>query len=91
LLRRAEGWVMTSQRLGRFGYGLADVQIRLLRGQQGEALELLREAERAGWRGPYWRYHRDFDPVMAPIRNHAGFKAVFADIERDMARQRPAP
>jgi TolB-like protein/Tfp pilus assembly protein PilF len=88
LLRRAEAWVLTSQRLGRFGYGLADVQIRLLRGQHGEALELLREAERAGWRGPYWRYHRDFDPVMGPIRSHAEFKAVFADIERDMTRQR---
>ena len=80
--------MLTSQRLGRFGYGLADVQIRLLRGQHGEALELLREAERAGWRGPYWRYHRDFDPVMGPIRSHAEFKAVFADIERDMTRQR---
>jgi tetratricopeptide (TPR) repeat protein len=91
LLRRADAWVMTSERLGRFGYGLADVQIRLLRGQQDEALELLREAERSGWRGPYWKYHRDFDPVLAPIRNHPEFKAVFDDIERDMARQRPAP
>jgi tetratricopeptide (TPR) repeat protein len=80
LLRRAEAWVLTSQRLGRFGYGL--------RGQQGEALELLREAERSGWRGPYWRYHRDFDPVLAPIRDHPEFKAVFADIESDMTRQR---
>jgi len=88
LLRRAEAWALTSQRLGRFGYGLADVQIRLLRGQQNEALQRLREAERAGWRGPYWRYHRDFDPTLAPIRDHPEFKAVFADIERDVARQR---
>ena len=91
LLRRAEAWVLASPRLGRFGYGLADVQIRLLRGQQSEALQLLREAERAGWRGPYWRYHRDFDPVLAPIRDHPESKAVFADIERDMALQRAAP
>ena len=86
-----QAWVLASPRLGRFGYGLADVQIRLLRGQQGDALQLLREAERAGWRGPYWRYHRDFDPVLAPIRDHPEFKAVFAEIERDMAHQRAAP
>jgi hypothetical protein len=29
-----------------------------------------------------WRYPRNFDP------NQAAFKAVFVDIERDMARQR---
>ena len=35
-----------------------------------------------------WRYYRDFDPALASIRNDPEFKAVFADIERDMARQR---
>ena len=42
----------------------------------------------AGWRGPYWGYARDFDPSLASIRNEPEFKAVFADIERDMAQQR---
>ena len=49
----------------------------------------LREAERAGWRSR-WRFYRDFDPALASIRNEPEFKAVFADIERDMARQRAA-
>jgi hypothetical protein len=40
-----------------------------------------------GWRA-LWRYFRDFDPNLASIRNEPEFKAVFADIERDMARQR---
>ena len=35
-----------------------------------------------------WRYDRDFNPNLASIRNEPEFKAVFADIERDMARQR---
>jgi TolB-like protein/Tfp pilus assembly protein PilF len=88
LLNRAEQVVRTIPRLGVRGYGIADVQIHALRGDDAKALAALREAERAGWRGPYWRYSRDFDPSLASIRNKPEFKAVFADIERDMARQR---
>ncbi|MCM2312863.1 MAG: hypothetical protein NDI84_15835, partial [Steroidobacteraceae bacterium] len=51
-------------------------------------LAALREAERAGWRGPTWLYYRDIDPKLDSIRDEPEFKAVFADIERDMARQR---
>jgi hypothetical protein len=60
-----------------------------LHGQKATALSGLREAERAGWRR-WWPYHRDFDPALASIRNEPEFKAVFADIERDMAKQRAA-
>jgi tetratricopeptide (TPR) repeat protein len=70
------------------GYGITDVQIHALRGDNAKALAALQEAQRTGWRGPYWRYYRDFDPNLASIRNEPEFKAVFADIERDMARQR---
>jgi hypothetical protein len=70
------------------GYGIADVAIHALRGDKAKALAALREAEKAGWRGPLWRYCRDFDPNLTSIRNEPEFKAVFADIERDMARQR---
>jgi TolB-like protein/Flp pilus assembly protein TadD len=75
-------------RLGAGGYGITDVQIHALRGDTAKALAALREASKAGWRGPYWSYARDFDPALASIRNEPEFKAVFADIERDMARQR---
>ena len=44
--------------------------------------------QQAGWRGPAWRWFRDVDPNLASIRNEPEFKAVFADIERDMAHQR---
>ncbi len=88
LLDRAEQFIRTIPRLGLAGYGIADVQIHALRGDKAKALAALREAERAGWRGPYWRYYRDFDPNLASIRNEPEFKAAFTDIERDMARQR---
>ena len=70
--------------------GIADVAIHALRGQKAQALAALRDAEKAGWRGPGWRYYRDFDPNLASIRNEPEFKAIFADIERDMAQQRAA-
>ena len=63
------------------------MEIHALRGDKGKALGALREAERAGWRSE-WRYLRDFNPNLASIRNEPEFKAVFADIERDMAKQR---
>ena len=88
LLDSAEQFIRTIPRLGVAGYGIADVQIHALRGEKSRALAALREAEQAGWRGPFWRYYRDFDPNLASIRNEPEFKAVFADIERDMARQR---
>jgi TolB-like protein/Tfp pilus assembly protein PilF len=87
LLSRAEEVVRTIPRLGVRGYGIADVQVHALRGDRAKALVALREAEKVGWRLD-WRYARDFDPCLASIRISPEFKAVFADIERDMARQR---
>jgi TolB-like protein/DNA-binding winged helix-turn-helix (wHTH) protein/tetratricopeptide (TPR) repeat protein len=88
LLDRSESVMRGMTRLGVFGFGIADVQILALRGHASTALARLREAERAGWRGPLWRFYRDFDASLASIRNTPEFRAVFADIERDMARQR---
>ncbi len=89
LLDQIEKVIRTIPRMGAgAGYGIADVQIHALRGDKAKALAALREAEQAGWRGPLWRMYRDFDPNLASIRNEPEFKAVFADIERDMARQR---
>ena len=77
-------------RLGGNGFGIADVEVLAVRGRKQEALSTLRAAQRAGWRGGLWplRYFRDHDPALATIRSDPEFKAVFADIERDMARQR---
>jgi hypothetical protein len=90
LLDRSEQFIRSLPRLGWAGFGIADVQILALRGDKGKALAALREAEKAGWRGEGWAFHRDFDPNLDSIRNESEFKAIFADIERDMARQRAA-
>jgi tetratricopeptide (TPR) repeat protein len=88
LLDGAARVIRTTPRLGISGYWVADVAIHALRAQKAQALAALRDAEKAGWRGPGWRYFRDFEPNLASIRNEPEFKAVFADIERDMVRQR---
>jgi tetratricopeptide (TPR) repeat protein len=87
LLDRAEQTIRTLPRLGPAGHWIADVLIHALRGDKERALAALREAEQAGWRFG-WRYYRDIDPSLASIRDDPEFKAVFSDIERDMARQR---
>ena len=74
--------------VGGFGRAPNDARVLALRGRKQEAITALRAAERAGWRGALWRYRRDFDPAFDSIRNEPEFKAIFADIERDMARQR---
>ncbi len=74
-------------RMGSEGSGISDVQILALRGEKAKALAALRKAEQTGWRSAWW-YRGEFDPSLESIRNEPEFRAVFADIERDMARQR---
>ena len=87
LLDASEVAIQRMPRLGTSGYGVSDVAIHAMRGEKPQALAALAEAVRAGWRFG-WRYSRDIDPTLASIRNEPGFKAAFAVIERDMARQR---
>jgi tetratricopeptide (TPR) repeat protein len=88
LLDGSERAMRQMPRLSLSGYGIADAQVHALRGDKAKALAALREAANAGWRGPFWRYYRDIDPTLASIRHEPGFRAAFADIERDMERQR---
>jgi hypothetical protein len=73
--------------MGVGGYHFSDAAIHALRGEKALAIAKLREAEKAGCR-LLWRYHRHLGPNLASIRNEPEFKAIFADIERDMVRQR---
>jgi TolB-like protein/Tfp pilus assembly protein PilF len=88
LLAGAERAIQSTAQLGADGYGISAVQVHALRGDRAKALTALRTLEKAGWRGFGWHYNRDFDPTLALIRDEPEFRAVFADIERDMARQR---
>jgi len=90
LLQLSETWNSKLPRLGPYGYGTNDVEIHALRGNSVQALNALRDAKQAGWRSPFWRYQRDINPALDSIRNEAEFKAIFADIEQDMNRQRAA-
>ena len=83
----SEAYLQTIPRMGPLGYGISDVAIHALRGDTAKALAKLARG-RAGRLARRWRYYRDFDPNLASIRNEPEFKAIFADIERDMAQQR---
>ena len=75
---------------GGFGFSSRapdDSRALVLRGRKQEALAALRAEERAGLRMA-WRFSRDLDPAFDSIRDDPEFKAIFADIERDMSRQR---
>jgi hypothetical protein len=69
------------------GYGFADARIEALRGRRAAALAALRQAQRQGSRAG-WRHYRDHDPAFAAIRSDPEFKAIFADMAREMAQQR---
>jgi hypothetical protein len=73
--------------MGFLGSNMAYVQVLALLGQKAAALGALHALAGSGY-AEAWRYYRDFDPNLALIRNEPEFKAAFADIERDMARQR---
>ena len=88
LLDGSERMLGSLQRMGWEGYGILDVQIHALRGEKGRALRALQQASSAGWRGFAWRYYRDFEPTLVSIREEPEFQTIFADIERDLARQR---
>jgi TolB-like protein/Flp pilus assembly protein TadD len=87
LLDAAEKIVAEMPRLGVGGFATLDASILALRGDQARALAALREAQQAGWRSG-WRHVRDNDPTLDSIRGQHEFRAIFADIGRDMARQR---
>ena len=94
LLDRAEEVIRRYPRSGSEGggvgwYMIEEVSVHALRGDKARALARLRAMRYGGsWLGRTLAYHRDLDPNLASIRNEPEFKAVFADIERDMAKQR---
>lgn len=64
------------------------MHIAVLRGDKAGAVRALREAVKAGWRGPFWRVQLLFDINVVPLHGDPGFEAAVAEIRADMARQR---
>jgi len=87
LLEGVETVLSKLPQLGASGYAPSDAAVLALRGRKREALEALRADQQAGWRS-IWPWYRDADATFDSIRDDPEFKAIFADIERDMARQR---
>ena len=75
LLDGAARVIRTIPRLGVSGYWVSDVAIHALRGQKAQALAALRDAEKAGWRGPVvallprYRPQPRLDPQRARIQS----------------------
>ncbi|MEE9253935.1 MAG: tetratricopeptide repeat protein [Pseudomonadales bacterium] len=68
------------------GYGFANVDLHVLRGDREKALVALREGAANGTRY-MWRLQLLYNPNLEPIRDTPEFAAVVAEIEADMAQQ----
>ncbi len=88
LLDRSEQYIRNKPRLGGGGYGISDARILALRGDKPNALRALRTAVRAGWRGPWRHVQIDLDTVFDDLRGDPEYRAILADLDRDLARQR---
>ena len=74
--------------MGLYGYGLTDVVLLVQSGQHQDALTALERAIDSGWQGPYWRFMRDFEPGLEPIRNEPRFGKAFARLQASVDAQR---
>jgi tetratricopeptide (TPR) repeat protein len=86
LLELAFERTQTLPRLGRFGYGIADVKIYALQGDKKRALSALRQAIDEGWRRLWW-YSLRLDPSLESLHDEPEYQAMVAEIEADMAAQ----
>jgi tetratricopeptide (TPR) repeat protein len=86
LLELAFERTQTLPRLGRYGYGIADVKIYALQGDKKRALSALRQAIDEGWRRLWW-YSLRLDPGLESLHDEPEFQAMVAEIEADMAEQ----
>jgi len=86
LLDGTEKAIREIPRLGEWGYGIEDVRIHTLRGENEKALGALRTAVDLNWRLS-WPYYLDHDPVLEPIRSDPRFQEIVQEIRADMAAQ----
>ena len=88
--KAAKPMIRTIPRLGRVATVSSMCPIHALARRQGQGTRSAARSREGRVARQLWRYYRDFEPKLASIRNEPEFKAVFADIERDMAQQRAA-
>ncbi|MEE8166213.1 MAG: hypothetical protein V3T64_11630, partial [Myxococcota bacterium] len=86
LLNRSFQCIQTLPRLSWTGYGIADVEIYALRGDNQKALSALRKAIDEGWRGLWWYFLKQ-DPTLESLHDEPEYQAMVAEIQADMAVQ----
>ncbi len=86
LLTQALEVTRTMPRLGRRGYGIADVEILARLGRRAEALATLDRAVAEGWRAS-WRSQGLASPHLASLHDDPEFRRILEPVRADMARQ----
>ena len=86
LLARSLQHIRSIPRLGFSGYGISDVQIYALQGEDQKTLSALQEAVDQGWRF-LWRYSLNYNLNMASLRDNPEFRKIVEELEMDMATQ----
>jgi TolB-like protein/DNA-binding winged helix-turn-helix (wHTH) protein/Tfp pilus assembly protein PilF len=86
LLDRSLQQIQRRPRLGRRGYGIADVQVYAMQGETQKALMSLRQAIDKGWRTLWWYFLKQ-DPTLESLHDEPEYQAMVAEIEADMAEQ----
>jgi len=86
LLGRCQSVIETLDRMGWQGFGIADVHIHALRGDEDKALSALRQAVEEGWRTEWW-FHLKYDTNLQSLRDESEFQALSSAVEADMAEQ----
>ena len=72
--------------IGGHVFGIAEVQIYVLRGEKQKALSSLRHAIDEGWRRKWW-YQLQHKPDLEPLHDEPEYQAMVKEIEADMAAQ----
>jgi hypothetical protein len=86
LLEGALSLTSRMPRLGRFGFGIVDVEARSSLGRTDSALAALRQAIDTGWRST-WGLSVELRPQLAALLSEPEFATMTAEIERDMSIQ----
>jgi len=88
LLDAASAFLAVARRNGTHEYFIDEIRVAAIRGDENTALQLLAKLVEKGWRGPYWRFYRDFDPALDELRQEPLFKQAFTTVEQDIRSQR---
>ena len=86
LLQGALSAIQARPRLGFSGYGISDVEIHALMGDQEMALDLLAGAVAAGWRSG-WRIGIERNENLVSLRGDPRYQSIFTHIKTDMEAQ----